>query len=247
MAINTAFIKSSSTILKRPSDRSIFLAAAIGFPLIVVIGFSQSYFSRLFFDAPPLPNALVHLHGLTMMLWVVFFIMQIALVRIKNVRLHRTLGMIGAGLAAVVFTVGLLTAYDSQFVRHAAPPGIDPHKFFLIPAFDMALFALFVGGAVYYRKRPAEHKTLMLLTVFNFLGSPVSRIPLGPPEYTMVWAFGVPAALALGFFVWYSVKHGKINKVFAAGLTLFLASLPLRFMIAETETWLRIADRLAPR
>ena len=78
------------------------------------------------------------------------------------------MGLAGIALAAIVVIVGMATAYDAQLVRHAAPPGIDPHEFFLLPVGDMFLFVFYFAGAIYYRKRPLEHKSLMLMTAINF-------------------------------------------------------------------------------
>ena len=56
MAVNASFIK-------RPSDRNLYLAAAIVFPLVVLTGYFKSYyFSALFTDVQPIANALVHAH-----------------------------------------------------------------------------------------------------------------------------------------------------------------------------------------
>src|SRR6266404_4668362 len=152
MAIN-------ANILRRPSDRGLFLTAAILFPLLVLVGYFKSYYFSAFFDVRPVANALVHVHAAVMTLWVVYFTTQIALIRSKNVKLHMTMGMAGIALAAlVVVVVGLVTAYDAHLVRAAAPAGINPHGFFVIPVFDMLLFVIFFAGAIYYRKRPAEHK-----------------------------------------------------------------------------------------
>src|ERR687890_369630 len=108
--------------LRRPSDRGLFLAAAILFPLVVLAGYFKSYYFSAFFDVRPVANTLVHAHGAVMTLWVVYFTAQIALIRTRNVRLHMTMGMAGVALAAVVVVVGLATAYDAQLVRHSAPP-----------------------------------------------------------------------------------------------------------------------------
>lgn len=240
MAIN-------SNILKRPSDRGLFLTAAIGFPLLVLIGYFKSYyFSAFFTDARPVANALVHAHGIVMTAWVIFFIVQFALVRTKNIRLHMTMGLGGIALASLVVVVGLATAYDAQLVRRSAPPGVDPHGFFFLPVSDMLIFVLFFAGAVFYRKRPAEHKALMLLTALNFLPAALFRIPLVAPEYQALFAFGTPALLALAALAWHTAKHRKLNKIFAAGVFLIIAMVPLRFLIMESQAWLQIVARLAP-
>jgi hypothetical protein len=240
MAIN-------SNIIKRPSDRGLFLTAAIGFPLFVLIGYFKSYyFSSFFADARPIANSLVHAHGIVMSAWVIYFVVQVALIRTKNIKLHMSMGLAGIALAALAVITGLATAYNAQLVRRSAPPGADPHGFFLLPVSDMLIFVILFAGAIYYRKRPAEHKSLMLLTAINFLPAALFRIPAVPPEYAMLWAFGVPVVIAVSCFAWYTAKHRKLNKVFAAGVLLLFAAFLLRPVVMVSEPWLRFAAWLAP-
>ena len=240
MAINADLLR------PRPTDRNLFLAAAIGFPVLVLLGYFRTYYFSQFFDVPSVANMLVHLHGVVMTLWVLYFVGQVALIRSKNIKLHMTLGLVGIGLAAVVVIVGMATAYDAQLVRGAAPPGVDPHSFFILPAGDMALFVLFFAGAIYYRKRPAEHKTLMLMTAINFLPAAFFRATFIAPEYLNLWAFGVPGLIAIGCLIWHSVKHGRVNKVFSAAVAIYFASAILRFPFSETQIWLSFVSFIAP-
>jgi hypothetical protein len=224
---------------RRPSDRNLFLMAAIAFPLLVLIGYFKSYYFSAFFDVKPLANSLVHAHGIVMSVWVIYFTAQIALIRSKNIKLHMTLGMAGIALAALVIAVGMATAFDAQLVRHAAPPGVDPHEFFILPVGDMVLFAIYFAAAIYYRKRSLEHKSLMLMTAINFAPAALFRISLVPENLTLLFAFGVPALIAIGCFLWLRVKYGKFNRVFAAALLLYLIALPapFRMLFAETAIW----------
>lgn len=229
----------------RNADRRLFLVAAIGFPLLVLIGYFRTYYFSAFFDVRPVANALVHAHGLVMTLWVAYFVAQVALIRTRNVKLHMTMGMVGIALAIIVVVVGMATAVDAQLVRGAAPPGVNPHGFFLLPVSDMTLFVVFFAGAIYYRKRPAEHKSLMLLTAIAFLPAALFRIPVVPPEHANLWAFGVPALMAIACLGWHSRKHGKINRVFVAGVSLIVAAVPLRMIIMESNAWLSFVAWLA--
>jgi hypothetical protein len=239
MAIN-------ANLIRRPSDRGLFLTAAIGFPLIVLIGYARSYYFSAFFDVPAVANSLVHFHGIVMTVWVLYFVAQVALIRSKNIKLHMTMGMAGVALAALVVVVGLATAYDAQLVRGAAPPGANPHEFFILPVSDMVLFVIFFAGAIYYRKRPTEHKTLMLLTAVNFLPAALFRLPLFPPDLTIIGTFGVPALMAVACLIWLTAKHGKLNKVFAAGVLLLIVAIPLRIIIAPSQIWHGFVGWLAP-
>jgi hypothetical protein len=239
MAIN-------ANALRRPSDRSLFLAAAILFPLVVLVGYFKSYYFSVFFDVPSVANTLVHAHGVVMTLWVAYFSAQIALIRTKNVRLHMTMGLVGIALAVLVVVVGTATAYDAQLVRGSAPPGVNPHSFFVLPMLDMALFVIFFFGAIYYRKRPTEHKTLMLMTAIAFMPAALFRLPIVPPQIMINWAFGVPMLTALACLGWHRAKHRKLNKVFAASVLLVIAAHPLRIALLNSEIWLRFTAWLAP-
>lgn len=239
MAIN------ANVLQRRPSDRNFFLWAAVLFPLIVLIGYFKTYYFSAFFpDVKPLANTLVHAHGIVMSLWVLYFTLQIALVRTKNIKLHVTLGFAGIALAVMVVIVGLATAYNTHIVRFSSVPGVHPYSFLMIPLSDLLLFVIFLGGAVYYRKRPAEHKTLMLMTAINFLAPALGRISVVPANFNLLWTFGVPCLIAIFCLIWHSVKHRKINKIFALAVFVFVAAQPLRVVVGLSQTWINFIDRL---
>lgn len=229
----------------RPSDRGLFIAAAAAFPLLVLIGYFKTYYFKPFFDLPPFGHWLVHLHAIVMTTWVLYFVAQVALVRTKNLKLHMTMGMAGVVLAAIVIVVGMATAWNSHIVRRTAPAGLDPHSFFIVPVMDMLFFIVFFGLAVYWRKRPALHKPLMLMTAINFSPAAIARIPLLPPDLMIVQWLTVPALLGCVCFAYYTWKHRKVNWVFAASLAAFIISGPLRLYVAFTQPWLDFVGWMA--
>lgn len=239
MAVNATFLN------PRAADRRLFLIAAAGFPLLVLIGYFKSYYFSEFFDVKPL-SMYAHVHGVVMTVWVLYFTAQTLLIRIKNVKLHMSMGMAGVALACVVIVTGMVAAYQAHLVRKTAPAGVDPYVFFMIPVADMILFAIFFAAAIYYRKRPAEHKALMLLTAINFLSPALGRIPVVPSEYILLWIYGAPDVLALAGFAWYTWKHKKFNWVFAAGIALMIVSQPVRVVIAYSPAWHDFIASLAP-
>src|SRR3954471_1798854 len=148
---------------RRLFDRRLFKAAAILFPLVILAGFARTYYIKGLFDVPPLPSILVHAHGLLMTAWVALFVTQVWFISSRRVRLHQRLGYGGVWLAVAIILVGFLTALRAaKFGSSSTPPGISPVRFLVVPATDLLMFAIFFGGAVYYRKKPAEHKRLML-------------------------------------------------------------------------------------
>lgn len=237
MAIN-------SNLIQRPSDRKLFLTAGILFPLLVFIGYFKTYYFNAFFDVPPIANSLVHFHGIVMSLWVIYFSVQVALVRTKNIKLHMTMGMLGVALAVLVVIVGLATAYDSHIIRNVAPAGINPYSFLVIPLGDMMYFILVFAGAIYFRKRPAEHKSLMLMSAINFVAPALARVPIVPPDYFLLWAFGFPCLIAISYLAWNTYKYRKLNRIFAAAVAIFVLMQPLRLVIGFSESWVQVMTKI---
>jgi hypothetical protein len=228
----------------RTRDRRMAILIATLFPLIVLIGFARSYYLKGFFGFPPLPNRLVHIHGLVMTSWVVLFVVQVGLVSTHRTRLHMKLGVLGSFLALAVFVLGMLTGIDGA-ARGASVPGIPPLNFLIIPLGDMIGFAILVGVALYFRRKLDIHKRLMLLSAFNFLPAAVARIPLdfiqsgGPLAF-----YGIPDLFVVAFIVYDTIKNRRLHPAALCGGLLIIASHPLRIMFAGTTTWVSIAESL---
>ena len=230
-------------INRRLGERPLYIWIAILTPLIVLAGFGRSYYLKGFFGTPALPGLIVHIHGLVMSLWVILFVVQVALVARNRTRTHRQLGVLGAFLALMVFCVGTLTA----LLAAARGDAIDvpPLQFLVIPLGDMVLFALLVGTALYYRRRLDYHKRLMLLAALNLLTPAIARIPLnfiqtgGPIVF-----FGLTDILIIGCIAFDTIKNRRLHPAFLWGGILLVVCQPLRILIAPTDAWIRIATTL---
>lgn len=241
VVLNDVGVKRS--VDKRVFERRLFLAAAIAFPVIVFAGFSRTYYLKELFDVPPLASAIVHLHGILMSAWVALFVTQVSLISSRRIRVHQRLGYGGIGLAVLVIVVGFVTAVRAaKFGAASAPPDIPRLAFLLVPLVDLLMFAVLFGAAIYYRKRPVDHKRLMLLTAVNFLPPAVARIPVASLQASgPIWFFGFPAALALLCVGWDTWRNGRLNRIFLAGTILLIASFVGRLMVMGTSTWMGIA------
>ena len=233
-------------VARRTFDRRLYMTAAVLFSIVVLLGFGRTYYLKVVFDPTPLPAAIVHLHGLLMSAWVVMFLIQVRLIAAREVRIHQRVGWAVVGLAVLIIIVGFATAVrTAKYGFRSAPPGIPPHAFLLVPLFDLLMFALLLGGAIYYRKRSANHKRLMLLTAINFLPPAIARIPipalqaLGP-----LWFFGLPTVLALYCVGLDARRHGTLNRVFLAGAMMLIASYVVRLALMNTTAWLNVAGWL---
>lgn len=224
-------------------DRRLFTIVAMAFALIVLVGFGRTYYAKAFFGAPPLSSMVVHVHGLLMTAWVGLFAVQVWFIASKQIRVHQRLGYAGIGLAVLIVAVGLVTAVRSaKYGSPSTPPGIDALSFLAVPVFDLLMFVILFGGAVYYRKKPAAHKSLMLLTAVNFLPPAVARIPLASLQALgPFWFFGFPTVLALLCLGADWRRRGRVNVVFATGTALLVASYVVRLALMGTSAWMRLA------
>jgi hypothetical protein len=216
-------------------EHRFFIAVAVAFPLITVIGFAPSYYLRPLFDRPPVPSVVVHIHGALMTAWILLYGVQTWLVTSKRLKLHITLGLSSIGLAAAMVVFGTWVGY-AAFVKGASFPGFTPGEFFIVPLGDIVTFALLYGAAIFYRKRSADHKRLMLTTVLNFLAPSIGRLPF---EFAInpLWFIGVPDLIGIILVAGDTYRNKKLNKAFAAGVGLMIASHWLRLVFARTDAW----------
>jgi hypothetical protein len=93
--------------------------------------FAHSYYLAGIFHAP-LPNLVIHLHGVAFSCWILLLVTQTSLVSAGRVDIHHRLGNAGFLLARLMVVLGVLAATDSLF-RAAGPPGRDPQFFYVVP------------------------------------------------------------------------------------------------------------------
>ena len=236
----------NETLNRRLFDRRLYMTAAIIFPLIILAGFGRTYYLKGLFNAPPLASPIVHLHGVLMTMWIALFATQVWFISSRRVRLHQRLGYAGIGLSVLIIATGFITALRAaKFGAASTPPGIAPLAFLIVPLFDLVMFAILFGGAIYFRKRAAEHKRLMLLTVVNFLPPAIARIPIASLQaFGPLWFFGFPTVLTLLCVGLDARRHGTLNKVFLAGSLLLIASYVIRLVLMGTTGWMQVATWL---
>ncbi len=228
----------------RTRDRRIGVAVAVFVPLIVFIGFARSYFLKSFFSFPPLPSLLVHVHAVTMTLWVALFSAQVWLVASHRTRLHMKLGISGSVLALLVFVFGILTSLASA-ARASAIPGWEPLRFLVVPLGDMLAFGALVGAGLYFRRKMDIHKRLMLLSALNLLPAAVARIPLDFIQSSGALAYyGIPDFCVVALVASDTFKQRRLHPAYFWGASLLILSHPLRIMLSNTDIWISIADPL---
>ena len=111
------------------SERLFFLIMAIVIAVTVIFGFTVNA-ARMHWTFLSLPWH-VHLHAVVFSSWIMLYVVQNWLIVRGSVRRHRQLGMIGAGIAAVMIVLGIVTTVmaEGPVVPAAATvPAAQPEK-----------------------------------------------------------------------------------------------------------------------
>jgi len=165
---------STTSPLKTFLSRYFYFCMSLVLAGLVVWGFSRTVDANLFHANPPRPW-LLWVHGTAFSTWIVFFILQSALVRVRKVSVHRLLGWFGAALAATMvvlgFTIAVIMARFDGSVLHQ--PGVD--AFLSIPFADMIAFGACMGLAVYWRKMPDYHRRLVFIASCQLMDAAIGR------------------------------------------------------------------------
>jgi hypothetical protein len=229
-------------------DRVFYSSLAVFMAITVLIGFAPTYYLRNLFGAPATVSGttslsvLTQVHGALFTVWVLLFVVQTALIAQRRVAVHRRVGVAGVVLAAVMVIAGTATAVTAA-ARGSAPAGVPATVFLIIPLTDMVLFAGFVTAAVLQRRNREAHKRLMLLAYISIIVAAVARLP-GLITFGPLAFFGVTFVFALIGMVYDYVTRGRVHPVYVWGGTIFVVSVPLRLMIAETAAWQAFAEFL---
>jgi len=225
--------------IKRPvqrkplrSDDMFFPGAALLILAVVFIGFAQSYFLPGMVFAP-LPNALVHIHGALFVSWIFFLVLQNALVAIRKVKWHMTLGVLGVILPPLMGIFGGLTVFDS--IRRNGT-GIPAELILVGDLEELALFLGLTAWGLLVRRDLVAHKRLMILGTIAIAGPAINRWPF-PAEIrlpaTMV-VYSILPLLVLGYDL---RSRRRIHRSTAIATTLILTAMLTLVPVASLPIW----------
>ena len=161
---------------RTPPPRSAFvLILGLIVSAIAVYGFGHSVDERLihFKTAPP---PILYVHVAVSAAWLMLFVLQSALVRNRDVALHRRLGLWGLALGATVCVVGYFTVI---ILRRAdvAERGESAVAFLAIPMQSLLMFAVPFSLAAAWRKSSDRHRRLMVLATCSLTAAAFVRFP----------------------------------------------------------------------
>jgi hypothetical protein len=245
VGIQTASVAGRGAKTKRAGlwDKYFYFAMSLAMTVVVVYGFSRTMGERIIHPKTPPPTVL-YIHAVVFYGWLAFFISQSALIRTKNVKLHRTAGWFGVALGVVIPVLGISTAITMNrirfFVRHEA----DAPAFMLVPFFDILCFTITFVLAIYWRKRPEFHRRLILIASCALTAAGWGRFPGSFFQGNYFYA-GVDALILLGVVRDWIVSR-SVHVVYRYALPAFIVGQTfVMYTIATNQAyWLKIADAI---
>ncbi len=236
----------------RERVRKFYALAAWVLLAFMFAGFRMFYVKGQAFPGRPLVPPikwLLIVHGVAMTLWVALLVVQSMLIVRRQPLRHMKLGMIGAGLAVVIFVSGLFLSVKSM---QLFPPGMTlwgmtARQFFVVPTISMLLFGAMVGAAIVYRRRPEIHKPMMLFATVNALGAASGRADFFNRYYEGTFLqdiFGPNLLILLvgaSFVVGYRVIARSFEKWFVASYLIVLAVNVGMIRMGFTSAWESLA------
>ncbi len=218
---------------------------------IVLKGFGPSFFFRDRtsteggFGSDGIPLYLI-IHGLVMSTWMLLLVVQTGLVQTKNVKAHMMLGWAGLIVALLVIPTGILAmnGFGPRLLALGVPPLVlreGLSLLFWIDVFSLILFPSLIGAAIYYRKKTAWHKRLMLYAGFTVLTPALGRLTaqvaqtdsFGGINWPLSW--GVLLCIMLSVPLYDFVSTRNIQRVTIISFVAVAAGMLLSVLIAGTE------------
>ncbi len=240
---------------RSPAGMSIETRMAAICLAIAVIGFLPTYWAPLArgeLNRPPL----IHLHGAAFFAWPLLLFWQGRLADQGRLLSHRAWGLLGISLATSMVFLGLFGAIDTATGRAARGSDVYGRMQMIVPVSAMLAFTVFVALALYFARRTALHRRLMVLATISLLGAPLARlivfaagvkiVPGGTPppiEVSLVPGLAV-TLVALSVLLWDWRSRGLVNPTYAWGLVGLVTLALLRVPLAKTSLWQDIAGGL---
>lgn len=241
---DTLFSATKQVHVNRPDlwHRSFYFLMSLLVAAVVIYGFSRTVGARLIHPPSPRPPIL-YVHALLFAGWLLFFIVQSALVRTRNVKVHRKLGWFGLAMGVAMPVVGVATTI--VMTKLDTREGVtDAAAFMIIPLYDILAFTVLFALAFYWRTKPEFHRRLILVASCALTAAAFGRFPTALiPDH---WLYaGVDALIFLGVLRDLIVIK-RVHPVYLYGLPLMMLG---QFVATNTYVkafpgWLRIAHAL---
>jgi hypothetical protein len=227
-------------------DRWFYISTASVAALVAFVGFAPTYWLPLATGTLDIPRV-VHVHGIVLFAWTLFFVMQATLVASGQTLLHRRTGVLGVALAIAVTLTGVVVTGYRLNADIALGLAHESRAFAIVPLSSVAFFAGVIALAIANVRRPAVHKRLMVVGTFSILQPAIARWTIlalapadavGPPPVMVTM---LPALIVILMLLTVAMldrkRHGRLHPVYVYGMLAFVALQVLRVLASESAAW----------
>jgi hypothetical protein len=222
------------------------------FVLIAFGGFYPTYWAKVAsgtFHQPPI----VHIHGMLLFAWTLFYFMQTALVASGRTPAHRAGGIVGVSLFSVLVCVIIVTKVTLMRIDELRGFGIETRRFAAVVFGALPLMIGLFAFSIANVRRPEIHKRLMFVLMAGMMTPAVARLfltflaPPGaaaggpPPPFVSIPPAIVGVLCVVGAMLYDWRTRGRPHKVYVYGLVLLIVQPILAVMMANTEWWMTVA------
>src|SRR5690348_13021132 len=225
----------------RPTQRklhSYFIGFTIVFAVIVLTGFSRTFFLPMARGTLSKP-LIVHLHGAFFFAWTGLLVAQAVLAATKRLRLHRKVGSIAGWLVLPMLVLGTVVATRDTIHDFKAGDGDGALSFYYGELIDLIMFGLLAGGAMLLRHKPDYHKRWVILGSLGLIGAAIGRIPEISFFFLYIY-LGLIASLA----AYDMASRRAVHPATQIGAAVLLLLGVTEGQIGNTVVWLETAHQL---
>jgi len=225
-------------------DRSFFLAYVAIIWVGILAGFVPEMVEHARSNAPPYPT-IIHVHGVTFVSWLLLLTIQALLIRNRQMRLHRRLGLAAAILAPTMVVVGLVTSLTIDRLEMSTSKA-DP-AFLSIQLFDLLEFGTLAIAALAARKLPSAHKRLILLATLSIADAGFARwlgssLHFGEGVlFSYVELFLPTGLLVLGIGGYDLMTRRRLHPAYVAGAALIVTGQLTACWLYHDASWTAVA------
>ena len=210
--------------------------------VITIIGFIPGYFNKLHKT-----DIWHHIHGISATLWLILLIVQPALYRFNNIKLHRKIGRFSAFLALSVVIGGFMMM--KIMMQSKGKYGVDDIEYY-IGIFDAAMlmpFILFFILGLTFRRKIQLHARYMMCTAIFPLVAPTSRML---PSFGITsWEGFMTGSLIINEVIFIAliindIINGKFRLPYLLALIVTVSFHIASYFVPQMQFWRRLMDNL---
>jgi len=235
------------------SGRYFYVWMASAFVLVAFGGFVPTYWAPVMagtFKAEPI----IHIHGMLMFAWTLFYLVQTTLVASRRTMDHRSWGLAGIALFTAIACAILVGQMVILKRNDALGMGDAARRFSAVTLCGWPVMVGLFTLAIVNIQRPEAHKRLMQLLMISMMTPAIARVFLtalappgaasgGPPPPFV----SLPPALVADLFLVVALvrdwrRLGRPHPVYVYGGAVLLAQQILTVPFAATSTWMIIAQ-----